>query len=193
MLPNILTISRIALTPLFIILLFSDKPYSKIYALLIFIIAAITDAYDGHLARKYNQVTIEGQFLDPLADKILVLSSFISFAYLGVIEFWMVGLIAFRDIFVTGIRLAMNRNGISMETSHVAKLKTVFQITFIIITLIVLSLDSLTFNIAKSIVSLFYDYNLFYVLMIFVVGISLYTGIHYLIKNKVQILRFLAN
>ena len=193
MLPNILTISRIALTPLFIILLFSDKPYSKIYALLIFIIAAITDAYDGHLARKYNQVTIEGQFLDPLADKILVLSSFISFAYLGVIEFWMVGLIAFRDIFVTGIRLAMNRNGISMETSHVAKLKTVFQITFIIITLIVLSLDSLTFNIAKSIVSLFYDYNLFYVLMIFVVGISLYTVIHYLIKNKVQILRFLAN
>ena len=177
MLPNILTITRIALTPLFIILLFSDKPYSKIYALLIFIIAAITDAYDGHLARKYNQVTSEGKFLDPLADKILVLSSFISFAYLGVIEFWMVVLIAFRDLFVTGLRLAMSRNGISMVTSNIAKLKTVFQITFIIITLIVFGLDSLSFNISKSIVDLFYDYNLFYILMYFVVGISLYTVI----------------
>ena len=81
--PNILSLIRIILTPLFIILLFDDFKMAKVFALLVFAIAAITDAYDGHLARKYNQITPEGQFLDPLADKILVLSAFISFAYIN--------------------------------------------------------------------------------------------------------------
>ncbi|NHZ85872.1 MAG: CDP-diacylglycerol--glycerol-3-phosphate 3-phosphatidyltransferase, partial [Planctomycetia bacterium] len=70
--PNILTIFRILLTPLFIICLFYDYPYARLWALIIFIIASITDAFDGYYARKYNQVTRQGKFLDPLADKILV-------------------------------------------------------------------------------------------------------------------------
>ena len=70
-LPNLLSLLRIILTPLFIIFLFSDN---RLLALIIFAVAAITDAYDGHLARKYNQITPQGKFLDPLADKILVLS-----------------------------------------------------------------------------------------------------------------------
>ena len=73
-LPNLLSLIRIILTPLFIILLFSDVPNAKFFALLVFAIAAITDAYDGYLARKYNQITPEGKFLDPLADKILAVS-----------------------------------------------------------------------------------------------------------------------
>ena len=104
-LPNLLSLIRIILTPLFIILLFSDVPNAKFFALLVFAIAAITDAYDGYLARKYNQITPEGKFLDPLADKILVLSAFISFAFIGIIDFWMVGVIIFRDSFITGLRL----------------------------------------------------------------------------------------
>ncbi|HIB51969.1 MAG TPA: CDP-diacylglycerol--glycerol-3-phosphate 3-phosphatidyltransferase, partial [Candidatus Marinimicrobia bacterium] len=73
--------------------------------------ASITDAYDGYFARKYNQVTAQGRFLDPLADKILVSSAFISFAVLGVVEYWMVSLIIFRDLFVTGLRMVMEKNG----------------------------------------------------------------------------------
>ena len=69
--------------------------------MIIFAVAAITDAYDGHLARKYNQITPQGKFLDPLADKILVLSAFFSFAFIGIIDFWMVGIITFRDMFIT--------------------------------------------------------------------------------------------
>ena len=84
--PNILSLVRIILTPLFIILLFADFKMAKVFALLVFAIAAITDAYDGHLARKYNQITPEGKFLDPLADKILVLSAFISFALINIIK-----------------------------------------------------------------------------------------------------------
>ena len=103
-LPNLLSLIRIILTPLFIILLFSNVPNAKFFALLVFAIAAITDAYDGYLARKYNQITPEGKFLDPLADKILVLSAFISFAFIGIIDFWMVGVIIFRDSFITGLR-----------------------------------------------------------------------------------------
>ena len=64
-LPNLLSLFRIVLTPLFIIFLFSDD---RLLALIIFAVAAITDAYDGHLARKYNQITPQGKFLDPLAD-----------------------------------------------------------------------------------------------------------------------------
>ena len=73
-LPNLLSLLRIILTPLFIILLFSESSSYRIFALIVFAVAAITDAYDGHLARKYNLITPEGKFLDPLADKILVLS-----------------------------------------------------------------------------------------------------------------------
>ena len=106
---------------------------------MIFFIASITDAYDGYYARKYNQVTPEGKFLDPLADKILVSSAFISFALLDIIEFWMVGLIIFRDLFVTGLRMAMEQKGLSMVTSTIAKTKTVAQmfiISFILLSLI---------------------------------------------------------
>ena len=76
-LPNLLSLLRIILTPLFIILLFSESSSNRIFALIVFAVAAITDAYDGHLARKYNLITPEGKFLDPLADKILVLSAFL--------------------------------------------------------------------------------------------------------------------
>ena len=92
----------------------------------------MTDTYDGYYARKYNQITPEGKFLDPLADKILVPSAFISFAYLEIIEFWMVGLIIFRDLFVTGLRMVVEQKGLSMVTSLIAKTKTTVQ--YIIIT-----------------------------------------------------------
>ena len=100
----------------------------------------MTDTYDGYYARKYNQITPEGKFLDPLADKILVSSAFISFAYLEIIEFWMVGLIIFRDLFVTGLRMVVEQKGLSMVTSLIAKTKTTVQYIIIIFTLFVLGL-----------------------------------------------------
>ncbi len=107
-------------------------------ALIVFIVACVTDSYDGYYARKYNQVTAEGKFLDPLADKILVSSAFISFSLLGIIEFWMVGLILFRDLFVTGLRMVIEKKGFSMVTSLIAKTKTTVQYIVIIFTLIIL-------------------------------------------------------
>ena len=146
--PNILSLARIILTPLFIILLlFADFKMAKVFALLVFAIAAITDAYDGYLARKYNQITPEGKFLDPLADKILVLSAFISFAFIIIIDFWMVGIIIFRDLFVTGLRFIISGRGFEFVTLKLSKYKTAFQLTIIILTLIFISIEGLDTNV----------------------------------------------
>ena len=189
--PNILSLIRIILTPLFIILLFDDFKMAKVFALLVFAIAAITDAYDGHLARKYNQITPEGKFLDPLADKILVLSAFISFAYINIIDFWMVGIIIFRDLFVTGLRFILSSRGFEFVTSKLSKYKTAFQLTIIILTLIFISIEGLDINIFIPTIVIIKEYKIIYMLTAFTAIFSAYTGILYVYANRFIIQKFL--
>ena len=189
--PNILSLIRIILTPLFIILLFADFKMAKVFALLVFTIAAITDAYDGHLARKYNQITPEGKFLDPLADKILVLSAFISFAFINIIDFWMVGLIIFRDLFVTGLRFIMSSRGFEFVTSKLSKYKTAFQLTIIILTLIFISIEGLDINIFIPTIVIIKEYKIIYILTAFTAIFTAYTGILYVYANRFIIQKFL--
>ena len=189
--PNILSIARIILTPLFIILLFADFKMAKVFALLVFTIAAITDAYDGYLARKYNQITPEGKFLDPLADKILVLSAFISFAFINIIDFWMVGIIIFRDLFVTGLRFIMSSRGFEFVTSKLSKYKTAFQLTIIILTLIFISIEGLDINIFIPTIVIIKEYKIIYMLTAFTAIFSTYTGILYVYANRFIIQKFL--
>ena len=162
-------------------------------ALGIFIIASITDAYDGYYARKYNEITTEGKFLDPLADKILVSSAFISFALLNIIDFWMVGIIIFRDLFVTGLRMAMEQKGMTMVTSMIAKLKTSAQMGIISFILIVLGLKGLSLAWAIPILDVIKDYKIIYSLALFGTIFTALTGITYLYSNRKTILNFLAN
>jgi len=182
-LPNILTFFRILITPVFIVCLFEDFPGAHIWALFLFVIASITDAYDGYYARKNNMVTDTGRFLDPLADKILVSSAFISFAIMGLIDFWMVGLILFRDLFVTGLRIIMTRNGFTMMTSQIAKSKTGVQLGIIIFTLIFLSLKGLGWVMSNEIHLFILEYELVYYLTAVAVFFTLYTGISYVQDN----------
>jgi len=189
--PNILSLVRIILTPLFIILLFADIKMAKVFALLVFAIAAITDAYDGHLARKYNQITPEGKFLDPLADKILVLSAFISFALINIIDFWMVGIIIFRDLFVTGLRFIMSSRGFEFVTSKLSKYKTAFQLTIIILTLIFISIEGLDINIFIPTIVIIKEYKIIYILTAFTAIFTAYTGILYVYANRFIIQKFL--
>ena len=189
--PNILSIARIILTPLFIILLFADFKMAKVFALLVFAIAAITDAYDGYLARKYNQITPEGKFLDPLADKILVLSAFISFAFINIIDFWMVGIIIFRDLFVTGLRFIMSSRGFEFVTSKLSKYKTAFQLTIIILTLIFISIEGLDINIFIPTIVLIKEYKIIYILTAFSAIFTAYTGILYVFANRFIIQKFI--
>lgn len=189
-LPNLLSLLRIILTPLFIIFLFSDD---KLLALIIFAVAAITDAYDGHLARKYNQITSQGKFLDPLADKILVLSAFFSFAFIGIIDFWMVGIITFRDMFITGLRWIISNKGFEFVTSKLSKYKTAFQLIIIILTLIFLTLESFNMESFIPTVNLIKQYKIIYMLTLFTAIFTAYTGFIYLYANRFVIKDFIRN
>ena len=183
-LPNILTFFRILITPVFIVCLFEDFPNAHLWALSLFIVASITDAYDGYYARKNDMVTDTGRFLDPLADKILVSSAFISFAIMGLIEFWMVAIILFRDLFVTGLRIIMTRNGFTMMTSRIAKSKTVVQLSIITFTLIFLSLKSLGWVLSNEIHLFILEYELIYYLTAITVIFTLYTAFSYVLDNQ---------
>ena len=189
-LPNLLSLFRIILTPLFIIYLFSDD---RLLALIIFAVAAITDAYDGHLARKYNQITPQGKFLDPLADKILVLSAFFSFAFIGIIDFWMVGLITFRDMFITGLRWIISNKGFDFVTSKLSKYKTAFQLTIIILTLIFLTIESFNLDSFIPTIDLIKQYKIIYMLTLFTVIFTAYTGVIYLYSNRLVIKDFIKS
>ena len=183
-LPNILTFLRILLTPIFIICLFGEFELAKFWALVIFVVASITDAYDGYYARKNNLVTDAGRFLDPLADKILVSSAFISFAIMNLIDFWMVGLIIFRDLFVTGLRMIMTRNGFTMMTSKIAKSKTLVQIAIIIFTLLFLSVKGYSAPFFQSFIYYTKDYQLIYYLTMLATLFTIYTGFTYINDNR---------
>jgi len=183
-LPNILTFFRILITPLFIFFLFEDFEGAHIWALFVFIIASVTDAYDGYYARKNDMVTDTGRFLDPLADKILVSSAFISFSIMGLIDFWMVGLILFRDLFVTSLRIIMAKNGFTMITSTIAKSKTGVQLGIITFTLIFLSLKNLGTVLSYEIHTFINDNQLVYNLTFVAVLFTLYTGFSYIKDNQ---------
>ena len=182
--PNVLTLFRIFLTPVFIICLFSEFFGAQLWALVIFIVASITDAYDGYFARKNNMVTDTGQFLDPLADKILVSSAFISFAIMGLIDFWMVILIIFRDLFVTSLRVLLSRKGFIMITSKIAKSKTGVQVGIIIFILLFLSLKGFNWVSLKTSFSFINEYQLVYYLTMIAVIFTMYTGYTYVQENR---------
>ncbi|MFQ6606498.1 MAG: CDP-diacylglycerol--glycerol-3-phosphate 3-phosphatidyltransferase [Fidelibacterota bacterium] len=190
--PNLLTILRILLTPVFIIFLFYEHPYAQLWALLVFVIASVTDAFDGYYARKHDLVTESGRFLDPLADKILVTSAFISFAYMGIIEYWMVVLIIFRDLFVTGLRMAMSHKGFSLLTSKIAKAKTGTQIGIIIFILLFLGIRNINLDMVKTVIHFLRQYQFVYYLSLFVTLFTVYTGITYIYDNRAEIRQFLS-
>lgn len=181
--PNILTVFRILLTPFFIFFLFNESESSGVYSLIIFTVASFTDAYDGYYARKYNAVSESGKFLDPLADKILASSAFISFAVLGLIDIWMVAIIILRDLFVTLLRMRMKKGGESLVTSNIAKSKTAAQLITIIFTLIYLSINNSTVPILDNLSGQIDQFNLVYDLTFIVSLFTVFTGYMYVKDN----------
>ena len=139
---NLLTLFRVAIVPLFIITFFGRSFWASLTALIIFTLAALSDYLDGLIARRYNLHTRFGEFVDPLADKILVGSAFIAFIFVPFlhIPLWIVLLILLREIFVTIMRTVALRKGKQVKTEYSGKIKTFFQMiaVFIILALLVL-------------------------------------------------------
>lgn len=136
-LPNVITCARLVLTGIFLWLLSYEGKISSYLALLTFSLASFTDWLDGHLARRYGLSTPFGIFMDPFADKVMVLSALVVFVWQNLVQWWMVVVIASREFLITSIRMLAENKGISLAAMPSGKQKTVVQIVAIIGILIV--------------------------------------------------------
>lgn len=170
-LANKITLLRIAMVPIFMVLMLLEFPYHMEAALAVFLAASLTDKLDGYLARKYNMITDFGKFMDPLADKLLVTGAFVVLIQLGRIEAWIVFVILAREFAVTGLRSLAAAQNVIIAASNYGKVKTVTQIVAIAILL----LDNYPF----SLVNLPVDIIMVYTTLI----ITVLSGLDYFGKN----------
>lgn len=185
-LPNQLTLLRIILTPVFLFCLFSGNYVFHQLSLAVFIIAAVTDWYDGWVARKWGYVTQWGKFLDPLADKILTSAAFIAFVYLDIMQSWMMLIIVIRDISITLLRSFAEFKNKPVVTAKSAKVKTFIQMVAVYYILVLTVLKDVKW-IASSygdILQILTSQMIIYPLMLLVTLLTLITGIMYLVDNR---------
>jgi CDP-diacylglycerol--glycerol-3-phosphate 3-phosphatidyltransferase len=188
-LPNQLTVLRIILTPIFLVLFISGEPFLIQISLFVFLIAALTDWYDGWLARKFNYITDWGKFMDPLADKILTSTAFFAFVATGLVELWMVILIVFRDIVITLLRIYADYKKITFSTSYFAKIKTFLQMFFLYYLLVIYSFSTIDYFKTNFdyLLKILLNRNLVFYSMLSVTIITVISGITYFFENKTML------
>ncbi|MBN2285302.1 MAG: CDP-diacylglycerol--glycerol-3-phosphate 3-phosphatidyltransferase [Tissierellales bacterium] len=172
-LPNQLTILRIMMIPLFMFFILNQSiGFSEEAALLVYVMASLTDTLDGYIARKYNLITDFGKFMDPLADKLLVISSLVCFVQLELLNSWVAMIIISRELIITGFRTLAASKGVTLSANIWGKLKTIFQMVTIIMILVV----------NTGIIS---EIDFFVSIMIWMtVLLTLLSGTIYLFQNK---------
>ncbi|MBI5267618.1 MAG: CDP-diacylglycerol--glycerol-3-phosphate 3-phosphatidyltransferase [candidate division Zixibacteria bacterium] len=183
-LPNVLTITRIILSPIFIFFFMLESFPMRVTGLAIFVIAALTDVADGHYARKRGVITGFGKFMDPLADKILVSSALVSFTSLDFVSPLPVMLIIAREFSITGLRLLVAYKGVIISPSPGAKFKTFMQMWSIILILVYFSLVSAFefYGVSPSPLAGF-DAKLYAHWILWITAIAtVWTGLDYVIK-----------
>ncbi|NLM13486.1 MAG: CDP-diacylglycerol--glycerol-3-phosphate 3-phosphatidyltransferase [Epulopiscium sp.] len=172
-LANRLTFLRIIMIPIFLMVLLTDwipDPQRRIFALIIFALASLTDMLDGYIARSRNMITNLGKFLDPLADKLLVTSALVSLVELGDLPAWVVIIILSRELAITGFRTVAVSEGIVIAASWWGKIKTISQMFMIMLFLLDISLP--VFDTLEI------------VLMWMAVIFTIISGVDYIVKNK---------
>ncbi len=185
-LPNILTISRIALTFVFMFLLFSHGILAKSLALFTFLVASFTDFLDGFIAKARNISTDFGRIMDPIADKILVLAAFLAFVEMKLVPAWMVVIIISREIIITTLRLSAFSKGRVIPADDGGKHKMVSQVVSIVAILIFIVLRESGmngFNFWNENVEAVYK-NTIFILMSVTTILTIVSGISYFTKNK---------
>lgn len=179
--PNQLTTLRIILTPVFFYLIIQPELGYKITASVIFLIASITDWYDGYIARRLNMTSRWGQFMDPLADKLLVSTALAVFAYLDYVYLWMVIVVIVRDFLITFLRSFAEYIDKPIATSSLAKWKTATQMTFIFALLLYINIPILPEIRLNLVTNPWIQWTT--ILFSFVTLITAVSGIQYLIMN----------
>jgi CDP-diacylglycerol--glycerol-3-phosphate 3-phosphatidyltransferase len=192
-LPNQLTILRIILSPVFLFFFLSEAIWMKQISVAIYIIAALSDWYDGWLARKFNYITSWGKFWDPLADKILTSAAFIGFAIVDLIPWWMIIIIVGRDVIITLLRVFADIKNYAFTTSYYAKWKTMLQMVFLyyLLILYVAQFSPEINSLYKEIISTLLNRQLIYFIALFITLITLHSGILYIKRNWKIILKLL--
>ena len=142
---NRLTVSRLVLTILFVAALNSTWVYGRTAALIFFLLAGVTDFFDGEIARRYGSVTHFGELMDPLVDKIMIAAAFISLVPLKAIPAWAATTVVARDFLITGLRLMASARGQVLPAERLGKHKTSWQIITVIFFLLLLSARELKY------------------------------------------------
>ena len=185
-LPNQLTLLRILLTPVFVALLLSTSPLCLQASLVVFIIAALTDLYDGWIARKMGYTTRWGKFLDPLADKVLSSAALLAFVWLGLVSGWMVWIVIVRDFVITGLRSYAEYLDKPIVTTRGAQAKTFGQfviIYYILFLYVGRSVPPVYEKFGSTIDTLMHPQVLFG-MMLTVMLSTVGTGVAYLFDNR---------
>jgi CDP-diacylglycerol--glycerol-3-phosphate 3-phosphatidyltransferase len=169
--PNIITTIRIILIPIFLVILLTEMEGKEIIGFVIFVLASISDALDGYIARKYNQITSLGKFLDPLADKLLVAAALLALVYLQVVETWVAAIIILREIIITGFRFYFLVQDNVFSASWLAKKKTLFQVIAISILILYPKLPQPDFFFTVGTIVLYAA-----------VFLTIYSGVEYVVK-----------
>ena len=175
-LPNKLSLTRMALIPVMVALMYPNTPVCNLLAAAVFGVAAFTDFLDGYIARKQGIVTDFGKFIDPVADKLLNLSAMIMLIHLGLMPAWMVIVILARELCVDGMRMVAVGNGKVIAAGKLGKIKTVTQIVAIILFL----LFGRAFGAP--------DFILGTLAILAAVVMTLWSGVDYFVRNK-EVLR----
>ena len=180
-LANSITIARILLVPVFLVLLLGGlpEPWGDLAAAAVFIIAAATDKLDGYVARRSKQITTLGQFLDPLADKLLIAAALIALVAQDRVAAWVATVIIVREVAVSVLRIIGVSQGVSIPADKYGKLKTVLQIVYIVYVLVP------TDSIAEFIhVSTDVAVVIQWILALVVVAVTLYSGVRYFMNAR---------
>ena len=181
---NRITLSRLGLTVLFVVALNSSWQYARTTALVIFLIAGLTDFIDGEIARRYGIVTNFGKLMDPLVDKIMVAAAFISLVPLKAVPAWAATAVVARDFLITGLRLMATAKGRILPAESLGKQKTSWQVITVIFFLGLFSASELRFASEESIWWLRAWNQAGPILVWITVALTLYSGIGYVWRNR---------
>ncbi len=189
-LANRLTMLRILLTFVFMFFLFCQGLWAKAASLVVFMLAALSDLFDGLIAQRWNMVTDFGRLMDPIADKILVLAAFAAFVQMQLVDAWMFVIIVSREILITSLRLFALNKGKILSAARAGKHKTVSQMAaiFAILGFILLKEIVLKYSTWNPAWEKIFRQGIF-CLMLFTLGLTLYSGLSYLWENRKIIAR----
>lgn len=193
-LPNLISFLRVLLAPLFFVLICSHDEGTVRIAVIVFILGALTDYFDGWLARRRKEVSAFGAFFDPLADKVFTSTAFVALAFIEIFPFWMVFIVIARDVGTTLLRVYADSLNRSIVTSRNAKVKTFLQMAFIVYVLLLIwfkYLEGLPF--VQDTASWLLASNITYIMMFALTIHTVWTSIDYLLSNGYLVRYFWKN